>query len=251
MFLLLVFVCILHQAYATLSEKVDRYPLRPVVLRLTETLGRLTIFPAVVGFYISTVDEISPGFDITMIVMTGVACAGIAIQEYLENRRILRESLLRLLEKVNDPEMKISDLSTNELLVFNVWKFKRLSTSPMHLAAALRNGPIAPPHSETVKLRNMTALDDLIKSDKASTDGSTTSASTTGNAKSVREISMSVFADKSRANSVSSNSRVGSEMLNPLQRSLSMSSSNGNPDRFSEFRPSSSAIMDSDDEEEN
>jgi hypothetical protein len=47
MFLLLVVVCTLHQVYATASEKVDRWPLRLIYMRLVEFIGRSLLMPAV------------------------------------------------------------------------------------------------------------------------------------------------------------------------------------------------------------
>jgi len=163
MFLLLVFVCILHQTHATLSVKVDQYPLRPVALRLIETTGRLAIFPAVTGIYVSTAQEISPGFNITMILIVTVAGAAIFIREFFGIRALQKKALFSLLDKVNGPELQLDQLTTAEVIVFNAWKFHILSNSPLHIAKALNEQQsIAPPTSETVKLRNLQLLHDLV-----------------------------------------------------------------------------------------
>jgi len=192
MFLMLIFTCVLHQMYATLSEKIDVYPLRPIILRLLETVGRLGIFPTVTGFYITTVQEIAPGFDVTMITIVTVACVYIASKEIVGLRSTTRKSLHALLDKINSPESKLDNITTGETIVFNWWKFRKLSNSPMHIARLLsEQGEIAPPGSDTVKLRNLQALHELTRDSAVTTTG-----------KSPREISLSVLSENGRSNSI-------------------------------------------------
>lgn len=203
MFLMLVFTCILHQAYATLSEKIERYPLRPILLRMIETIGRLGIFPTVVGFYVTTVAEISPGFNVTMITIVTVACAYIAAREVGGMRSTTKKCLYVLLDKINAPDLKINDLSTAEVLAFNFWKFRIFSTSPMHIARMLsEHGQIAPPGSDAVKLRNLQTLHELTRDSAVTTNGKTP-----------REVSISVL---NRSNSVSSRARASTASEAPV-----------------------------------
>lgn len=129
MFLLLTFVCLLHQTYVTLYAKTDKYPLFHIPARFIETIGRLTIFPIVTALYVSRINEISEGFDVAMIAIVTIICVYVFIQEVRGIVIIVKSTLLLLLAKINHPGMTIQELSIIEIRVFNFWKYREFSSS--------------------------------------------------------------------------------------------------------------------------
>ncbi len=71
MYLLLVIVIGLHQVYATLKMKEDRWPLRGIALRAIEFFGRVFFLPFVMIYPIYFVQSI--------IVQRSVHCADIVV----------------------------------------------------------------------------------------------------------------------------------------------------------------------------
>ncbi len=55
MFLSLVLVCTMHQVYATLHEKADRWPLRIVYLRVIEMAGRTCLISTILLYFLTTI----------------------------------------------------------------------------------------------------------------------------------------------------------------------------------------------------
>lgn len=163
MFLLLVIVVILHQTYATIHNKLDRWPLRTVYLRIVECIGRTVIMPAIVLYYLSQIphDESSTGTQ-GIIAVVLLASGFILCREVFGIHATWKMALRALTEKVNHEDTVLKDMSWVELLVLNTWRFGVFSTSPIYLSRVLMDSKkLDVDFVADVKLRNVAAMQDL------------------------------------------------------------------------------------------
>lgn len=164
MFLLLVIVVILHQAYATLYEKLDRWPLRIVYLRLLECTGRTFVLPAIILYYMNEIpDTLSKSTQDVVVGMVFAATSIILFREYFGLRSSWKSALRGLIDKVNHEDTVVKDLSWVEIFVLNVWKFGVFSTSPHLLGKFLQNQhKLEVDMTDDVKLRNLGVITDIL-----------------------------------------------------------------------------------------
>jgi hypothetical protein len=164
MFLLLVLAVVLHQAYATMIDKADRWPLRTLLLRLIECTGRITIFPIAGYFFISGIGDLSHMLLWGMILVILPVTGFIATREFFGVWKAKRDALNGLLAKINGPSLKVEELSKIEIFVFNLWMFRLVSTSPDRIASELsKYGEIVNVREQKIDLRHFSTAQDLIR----------------------------------------------------------------------------------------
>jgi len=131
MFSVLFSCCILHLLTVRLSklEKVQKWPLRMLYIRLLEMFGRVCIIPIIIScfFYdfrgnytLSTIFKIS--FSVSIFVIF------VAMREYISLASTFREVILDINGKCD----QLSDLSIVEILIFNVMTYGVVSTTIHH-----------------------------------------------------------------------------------------------------------------------
>eukprot|EP01037_Dinobryon_pediforme_P036136 gene36136-42929_t len=81
MFLLLCVVVALHQMYATLYEKTETWPLRVVYLRLIEMFGRCFTPPAIIFYFLGTIEFGSQSLRNAMIVIVVTSMSILLVRE--------------------------------------------------------------------------------------------------------------------------------------------------------------------------
>lgn len=166
MFFLLVVIIAAHQWYITLRQKVDSWPLRPVVMRLIELVGRTAMVPAIMIYFLTHVyrQDIAAPSTILLTTSVLVAFTGVLWREAFGLRKVFVEAFLQLLAKLNDPATTVRDTSWLEIAVVNAVVFKKWSTSREWLAQHLSTaGPIdvQPYMAVSTKLQNLTLLSQL------------------------------------------------------------------------------------------
>ncbi len=137
MFLLLVAAVIMHQFYATVSEKSDDWPLRKFAVRLVECIGRITIFPIAGIFFVLQIKSLSEPLVVGMFFVIVPASGVIALREFAAVRNSWHSSFQLLIDKLNNPETKVSDLSKIEAIVINISLFHTFSYKTYRIAAEL------------------------------------------------------------------------------------------------------------------
>ena len=129
MFLLLSFAVVLHQCCATLDDKVLEFPLRLLMIRSIESIGRIAIFPLAAGLFAGDFGKIDPYY---MSFMYGLVIP-VAIIIFLSQLdglyRSFRASITGLVYKVNNSETDLDKLTILEVFVFNLLIIKKLSFS--------------------------------------------------------------------------------------------------------------------------
>ncbi len=174
MFLLLVFSVVLHQFYATLNEKSDQWPLRKFAVRIIECVGRTTVFPIAGYFFVSGIKRLSNMLVIGMFFVVIPISMFIGIRELWGVYNTWEHSFDLLLQKINNPETKIAELSKFELFVVNRRMFKLWSTKPDRIAAEIATrGELVNKIRNKIELNKLFAINRLIgKSTGATVQGS-------------------------------------------------------------------------------
>lgn len=163
MFLLLVLSVVLHQAYATLSDKIDVWPLRIFYLRFLEFIGRVSIFPIAGGFFLQGINELSEILIYGMVFIILPITGTIVVREFFGIKKARETALLRLLDKINSPDCRVDQLSIIEIVVFNYWAFGAFSRSALGISNYLvKHGPFPNPNEQKLTLANFALVDDLI-----------------------------------------------------------------------------------------
>lgn len=215
MFLLLVVVVILHQVYATLHTKLDRWPMRIFYLRVVECVGRTGILPAIVLYFFQEIPAGANAEGKTAIIAVIITATGIIfIRELFGLKSSWKHSMILLIEKVNAEETLVTDLSWVEILVVNITRFHEFSTSPMHIGKVLQSkDKLAVDFVSNVRLRNIAQVDDffekkpvvpwtilsvLSKKRKTSAEG----AATLHKARPTSDVQMTTFSRQEIANPI-------------------------------------------------
>lgn len=163
MFLLLVGVIILHQVYATLKMKEDRWPLRAIILRLIETLGRVFILPFIVCYFVTLILASSdPSTANALLAVTIIACALVFIQEMFGLRSTVHRSINNLIAKVNNPSLTVNELNTVEIMVLNYLKFRKVSSSPYLIAQELAERGSISSYRQSISVKNLVQAKEFI-----------------------------------------------------------------------------------------
>lgn len=163
MFLMLIVSVILHQTYATIYEKADRWPLRLFYLRVIEALGRCSIFPTVTAVFLVSLTNLTATTIYGMIIIVFIVTSFILIREYFGVRGAFIRSMHSLVNKMNNDEIKLNNLSKIELLLFNLWRYKKFTTSPMLISEELLNKGkiIIKDENKSIKLIHLQFFNDL------------------------------------------------------------------------------------------
>jgi hypothetical protein len=172
MFLLLVLVVTFHQIYATAIESQSRWPLRKIYLILIELVGRTSLPPAIIGFFLQTIKFGRADSRAFILVVTVLYSIIVFIRESFAVKRVWEEALRDLMEKVNKPELEEHQFSTPEALVINMKAFGILSTSRYRISKELaETGKIEfMPRKVRPQLRNIYNMDVLLGKTKRDGD---------------------------------------------------------------------------------
>jgi hypothetical protein len=136
MFLLLVGVVVLHQTYATLHNKKERWPLRNFYMRLIESFGRIFLIPFVLIYYVGQIEtSIKTSFAAILIAFSAIYVAAISTREMVGLKSAYGMTMVGLVEKFNDPNTTMANVSWLEVLVINVLIFHEYSISTEYLAS--------------------------------------------------------------------------------------------------------------------
>lgn len=135
MFLLLVTVVVLHQIYATLHGKQELWPLRPIYMRLIESVGRVVLIPFVLIYFVTEIEDSKTS---TMNVLLMTAAVGfllsIVVRECVGLRSVYYQSMKCLVEKFNQQDTSLSKISWLEVLMVNIRIFGYYSLSTDRIA---------------------------------------------------------------------------------------------------------------------
>ena len=148
----------MHQAYHTLREKLDEWPLRAIYLRLMELVGRCFVIPAVIAYYLVQINDDPLTEDLMISIVTSLSVI-ILCKEIFEVYRTAKITLDLLLTKFNNEDTKESDCSTVEIIVLNYWMFRRFSTDIVPIAEYLhKHGMLDSPTKKPLQIRNLYAF---------------------------------------------------------------------------------------------
>jgi hypothetical protein len=136
MFVSLIGVVASHQLYATMKVKVEIWPLRAVILRLIESVGRVGV-PAVLFFYF----QATIGLDLPNVAAADGIYATLVfaffIKELFGVRNVVEKSIIQLFEKINREDITIKEISRLERIVLNLILFNKVSTSVANISHEL------------------------------------------------------------------------------------------------------------------
>lgn len=180
MFLLLCGVVTLHQIYATMYEKCEKWPLRFALIRLIELGGRTFVPTFIFGYFLLNLEFF--GNEMQTVLFYTLIAIGISIfyRELFGLKSACDIALDNLVLKVNDPECSLNSLAAMELFVLNRVLFRTWSTSPMKLSEELSlKGKVVLDSKKRIRLKNAFAVNSLLNSisGKSSSSKSNDSAS--------------------------------------------------------------------------
>ena len=222
MFLLLVIVCAMHQAYSTIHEKTDQWPLRIWLMRCIEFAGRTFVFPSVIIYYLTEMKDVPLTTKYTMLAVVLSMTFLIATREFLGVRKAFFVSLGGLLEKINAKDVKIDQLSKLEILIFNFWYFSRITTKLDLIAEYLHKvGDFDDPARHTLDLRNVYAL-------RESAFGSQ-DVTTEGGANAAGEILLTTF--KSKLQAIKNHTEISNPMTSGVDTAVVSSAGDAKTDK--------------------
>lgn len=163
MFLLLCIIAAMHQVYATMRNKVERWPLRPVYLRCIELLGRCCV-PPVVLYYFSTTVQFATAEHGTGVILAATAVSlAIFSREIFGVRAIFLDCMLMLVDKVNQPDIIAKDISAPEAFALNMWMFNDMTFSKLRISRHLQQfGKFEVDTVINVTLKNAFSLNSLL-----------------------------------------------------------------------------------------
>jgi hypothetical protein len=122
MFIVLTIATLIHQTYVTLNEKTDRWPLRIFYIRGLECLGRITIFPAAALLLLFTVDRLTYAVQLIIYFITFPVNGCIMLKEVPGVMEAWGQSTVNLIEKLESDETELKQISSMEMLVYNISK---------------------------------------------------------------------------------------------------------------------------------
>ncbi len=165
MYFMLVLITILHQTYATLNEKLDRWPLRLIYLRLIEICGRVFVLPAVIIYFVEYIPVSNDPIYDTLLMAVSLFIAGcIFIREMFGLRSNVYDAMRNLTEKCNAADLRVSDLSWVEALAMNLFHFKTFSFTKLLISDYLqRNGAFPVKVRKPLHLKNLSSLMSLLE----------------------------------------------------------------------------------------
>lgn len=128
LFVLLFACCILHLTTQRLQQdhKHDKLPLRKIVIRFIELLGRLVVIPLITSYYLYYFRESMTKDQFTGCCLAiGMFIAFISFREITSLISIVKKSVKSLIEKSDNLE----DLTTYEIIVFNIFEYGIISST--------------------------------------------------------------------------------------------------------------------------
>ncbi len=162
MYLLLVIVIGLHQVYATLKMKEDRWPLRGIALRAIEFFGRVFFLPFVVIYFVQSISYKGLIVALTLL-FTVIFLVVIGGQELVGLRQAFVRGVDNLIDKVNHPDTTENELSPLELVVLNYVLYKKFSTSKMFVANEIMlRGQVTSIRKASIQIRNLAQANNLV-----------------------------------------------------------------------------------------
>lgn len=168
MFFLLCLVVALHQAYATMFEKLDIWPLRAVYLRLVELVGRTFLLPTILSYFIQTMDLADKSLAIFLFVVVSLLAVAIFVRECYGVKATYYAAIERLVEKVRRPGVRLQEISQVEALVLNRHLFGVWSRCLLRLSEAVAtNQELQHEPQTSVELRHHYLVADLLQANTA------------------------------------------------------------------------------------
>lgn len=159
MFLLLCVVVALHQMYATLYEKTETWPLRVVYLRLIEMFGRCFTPPAIIFYFLGTIEFGSQSVRNAMIVVVVTSMSILLVREVYGVRSAYYHAIEKLTDKFNRPGLTTKQVSKVEIVTMNHYFFNKWSTELDDIANALNTkGDLHFEKPTSIMLKNMSSL---------------------------------------------------------------------------------------------
>lgn len=159
MFLLLCFVVAMHQAYATLFEKVEVWPLRLLYLRLIELIGRCFVPPAIIFYFLETIEFGDRHVRVGMTATTVVLISVLFVREVFGVRSAYYKAIEGLVEKFNRATLTTKEVSYGEILALNTYFFKKVSFSWEDIANELTlKGRLHFEKPTSIMVKNMSSL---------------------------------------------------------------------------------------------
>ena len=138
MLLILFFIISAHQMNFTLYEKMELYPLRGVVIRVAESIGRVGVFPLVIFLFLYRITS-TPLLIKQITISLGIIIDGAVLyREVFAVGRIVRASLVLLDAKITNPELNWNEVTAIEIIVFNFYKFGRFTKSTERIKTHLQ-----------------------------------------------------------------------------------------------------------------
>lgn len=97
------------------------------------------------------------------------------IREYFGVRGAFIRSMHSLVNKMNNDEIKLNNLSKVELLLFNLWRYKKFTTSPMLISEELLNKGkiIIKDENKSIKLIHLQFFHDLFGNSNTKSNNNT------------------------------------------------------------------------------
>lgn len=140
MFLLLVLIALLHQVYYTVNTKVEMFPAKMIFLRVIEMLGRISIIPIVLFYYLHQMKQ-QPDATTTTFTIIGIAFPIIVFcREITGIYSTFRHSLRKIILKASDPNTTIEKMSYIELFLINWNVFHVISFDVIRISQRLHDG---------------------------------------------------------------------------------------------------------------
>lgn len=138
---MLVIVVVVHQMYATVIVKKEHWPLRVFVLRVLEFFGRVCMLPMIVFYFLIQIPSATDSTSRQQIVAVTVTIVIlVGFREFTGLYKAWLLSLEGLIEKINQPDLALKDLSKVELFIANRCFFHVWSTSPRYISQCLESG---------------------------------------------------------------------------------------------------------------
>lgn len=163
MFVMLCIVVAMHQVYATLVEKVHTWPLRKIYMRAIELGGRCFLPPAIVFYFLATIEFGSASLKTTFITVTILASIGLFFGELFGIRSSYYHAMEALIAKANRPELTTKEFSWIEIAFLNHYLFGEWSTSLHRIAHEISvHGHLHFEKPTSVTLHNMTSLSQVM-----------------------------------------------------------------------------------------
>lgn len=126
MFGSLFLCCFVHQMITRIRRKKDKWPTRYLMTRSIEALARIIYMPALfIVFFVFFGNDYSTRTLAGVYVLIGTFVLFIIPREYIAVKGKLLPTIEYISSKVDD----LSDLTTPEILLFNIWVYGRISFS--------------------------------------------------------------------------------------------------------------------------